>query len=269
MPFDPQLQPGQVIDNETLRNIFQCSGQGGMRMSYRTRTLVLISSARAVYADKWVDGILHYTGMGLTGHQAMQGQNLTLRDSPNGEVDVHLFEVFRPNQYTYRGRVELAGEPYQSTQADREGSDRRVWMFPLRVVQDQALPDATALADAQEERERAALRLDPAELRRRAQAAGGVPPARGAKTNVFSRNPYVAAYALHRAGGVCQLCGKPAPFQKRDRSPYLEVHHIRWLAHGGTDDIENTVALCPNCHRKIHVLDLRADRERLLEVAGA
>lgn len=166
-----------------------------------------------------------------------------------------------------RGRVELVSKPYQATQADREGNDRRVWMFPLRVVQDQSLPDATALADAQEERERAALRLGPAELGRRAQAAGGVPPARGAKTNVFSRNPYVAAYALHRAGGVCQLCDAPAPFRKQDTTPYLEVHHIEWLSRGGVDTINNTVALCPNCHRKMHVLDRHIDRDKLWRAA--
>ncbi|MEW8959821.1 HNH endonuclease [Neomoorella humiferrea] len=31
----------------------------------------------------------------------------------------------------------------------------------------------------------------------------------------------------------------------------------------GEDTINNTVALCPNCHRRMHVLDLAADRERL------
>ncbi|WP_296863638.1 HNH endonuclease [Thermosyntropha sp.] len=29
--------------------------------------------------------------------------------------------------------------------------------------------------------------------------------------------------------------------------------HIEWLSRGGTDTIDNTVALCPNCHRKMHV----------------
>lgn len=40
---------------------------------------------------------------------------------------------------------------------------------------------------------------------------------------------------------------------------HIETHHIEWLARGGKDRIENTVALCPNCHRKMHLLDREAD----------
>jgi 5-methylcytosine-specific restriction protein A len=43
----------------------------------------------------------------------------------------------------------------------------------------------------------------------------------------------------------------------------LECHHVVWLAEGGDDHIENTVALCPNCHRRMHVLNAPADREKL------
>src|SRR4051794_10629582 len=38
-------------------------------------------------------------------------------------------------------------------------------------------------------------------------------------------------------------------------------HHITWLAKGGED--ANTVALCPNCHRKMHVVDRKIDRDTL------
>jgi 5-methylcytosine-specific restriction protein A len=40
----------------------------------------------------------------------------------------------------------------------------------------------------------------------------------------------------------------------------LEVHHIQWLSNDGDDTIDNIVALCPNCHRKMHILDLEKDR---------
>ncbi|WP_244850561.1 HNH endonuclease [Brevibacillus halotolerans] len=39
----------------------------------------------------------------------------------------------------------------------------------------------------------------------------------------------------------------------------METHHIQWLSRYGADSIENTVALCPNCHRKMHILDLEED----------
>lgn len=70
---------------------------------------------------------------------------------------------------------------------------------------------------------------------------------------VQERNPDVVAETLARANGVCQSCKKPAPFRKRSNGdPYLEVHHIKQLAHGGDDSVENAIAVCPNCHRKYH-----------------
>ena len=44
----------------------------------------------------------------------------------------------------------------------------------------------------------------------------------------------------------------------------MEEHHVRWLAKGGGDSIGNTIELCPNCHRKMHVLDLVSDKDVLL-----
>jgi len=73
------------------------------------------------------------------------------------------------------------------------------------------------------------------------------------KTKLYARNPDVAAEVLSRANGICENCTKPAPFLRaKDNSPYLEVHHIVQLAHGGDDSVENAKALCPNCHREIH-----------------
>ncbi len=69
----------------------------------------------------------------------------------------------------------------------------------------------------------------------------------------YNRNPDVVAEALCRADGTCEACGDPAPFKRiSDGTPFLEVHHIKGLAEGGEDTLENTLALCPNCHRKAH-----------------
>ncbi|HHQ4496099.1 TPA: HNH endonuclease, partial [Aeromonas hydrophila] len=55
------------------------------------------------------------------------------------------------------------------------------------------------------------------------------------------------------ANGKCEHCKKDAPFIRiKDGTPYLEVHHKEKLADGGEDTLENTIALCPNCHRKFH-----------------
>ena len=34
----------------------------------------------------------------------------------------------------------------------------------------------------------------------------------------------------------------------------------------GDDSLSNTVALCPNCHRKMHILDLESDKKILLDL---
>lgn len=72
-------------------------------------------------------------------------------------------------------------------------------------------------------------------------------------TTAFIRNPDVVAEVLYRAGGVCESCKSPAPFQRASTGePYLEVHHRVPLAADGDDTVENAIALCPNCHRKSH-----------------
>lgn len=69
----------------------------------------------------------------------------------------------------------------------------------------------------------------------------------------YKRNPDVIAEVLIRAKGICERCNSKAPFiNKKDRTPYLEVHHKQTLAENGEDTVENSEALCPNCHREAH-----------------
>ncbi|MDP2732923.1 MAG: HNH endonuclease signature motif containing protein [Hoeflea sp.] len=79
----------------------------------------------------------------------------------------------------------------------------------------------------------------------------------------FERDPRVVAWVRSQADGVCESCRQEAPFEKDDGTPYLEVHHLRPLAEGGPDTVENAIACCPNCHRRLHQgrgrLNLRED----------
>ena len=77
------------------------------------------------------------------------------------------------------------------------------------------------------------------------------PPERIETTSyIVKRDPMVVAEALHLAGDRCEKCNQLAPFKRSsDKSPYLEVHHLHPLSEGGLDNIDNAVALCPNCHR--------------------
>lgn len=69
---------------------------------------------------------------------------------------------------------------------------------------------------------------------------------------VIERDAGVRAWILRAAGGVCEMCRRPAPFADAEGVPFLEVHHVIPLATGGEDTVTNTVALCPNCHRELH-----------------
>lgn len=94
------------------------------------------------------------------------------------------------------------------------------------------------------------------------------PGTRKVNTTEIVRDPFIAEFAKRRAKGVCQLCGQPAPFKDKNGKPYLESHHIIWLSDGGADSVDNTVALCPNCHRKMHVVKDALDIKRLLSIAS-
>lgn len=84
----------------------------------------------------------------------------------------------------------------------------------------------------------------------------------------IERSALVSAYVKERANGLCQLCGKPAPFYSKNGSPYLECHHIVWMSRNGADEPSNAVALCPNCHRKMHILDDLNDVEHLKKIVS-
>lgn len=79
------------------------------------------------------------------------------------------------------------------------------------------------------------------------------------ETVVYYRSPYVKEMVKRLAEGKCQKCGEEAPFYDKDNNPYLEEHHVKQLAAGGSDTMNNVVAICPNCHRKVHVLNDNLD----------
>ena len=79
------------------------------------------------------------------------------------------------------------------------------------------------------------------------------------ETAVYSRDPDVRGYLLAKSKGYCEHCARQAPFVKDDGQFYLEVHHLKRLADGGSDTVENAVAVCPNCHRRFHYARDRAE----------
>lgn len=130
------LKPGDTFDNDQLVSIFHCSPQGGMRRSKKTNSLVIVSNhVNSIYSDKWEKDILYYTGMGTEGDQSFDFmQNKTLFESRSNRVTVYLFEVFIEKQYRFTGKVGLTQDPFKEKQLDKNGHERTVCIFPVKLI---------------------------------------------------------------------------------------------------------------------------------------
>ena len=261
-----ELNCGDVLNNAELMKVFSCSPQGGMRRSLKTNSLVLVSNhVKSIYNDRWELDVFHYTGTGTIGNQSLGfSQNKTLAESDENKVSVHLFEVFEEKSYVYIGQVKLVGLPYFETQTDIDESPRQVCVFPLGLLNGE-----TAILPAEHVNKNTSLtskkihKLSDAQVRYRAKHARVHSGVRKVSSKQYSRDPWVAENAKRVAAGLCQLCNQKAPFTNSKGDPYLEAHHIVWVSKGGHDTVENTVALCPNCHRKMHVVNDPKDVEIL------
>lgn len=95
------------------------------------------------------------------------------------------------------------------------------------------------------------------ELRRKAEADAVEEVPENASTTTqttqeYTRSQTIVRYVKSRADGTCEGCGEPAPFTSKTGEPYLHAHHIHELSEGGTDTPDTVIALCPNCHFRVH-----------------
>ncbi len=69
---------------------------------------------------------------------------------------------------------------------------------------------------------------------------------------LYRRSAAVQRYVLLRANGRCESCLQPAPFTRKNGTPYLEPHHTTRVSDRGPDHPRFVAAVCPSCHREIH-----------------
>lgn len=63
-------------------------------------------------------------------------------------------------------------------------------------------------------------------------------------------SPEVRQLVRERDGFKCCICGQP------ERKGFrLQLHHIKYRCHGGTNHPDNLMLVCPKCHRTIHEED--------------
>lgn len=72
----------------------------------------------------------------------------------------------------------------------------------------------------------------------------------------------VKAYILSRDGYQCQC-------SKQDCSDRLEVHHIKFRSHGGSDTPDNLITLCSKHHKQLHDGKLKINNKKYKNLKSA
>jgi len=67
-------------------------------------------------------------------------------------------------------------------------------------------------------------------------------------------------YVLCRDRFKCQHCGS---------KEHLEVHHIIYRSQGGTDDVNNLITLCHECHQGVHKGNVKISRSKVKSFKAA
>jgi 5-methylcytosine-specific restriction protein A len=201
------------------------------------------------YSDGWrPDGTFAYTGEGQSGDMLFVRGNRAIRDHLADGRDLLMFEATKTKgSYRYLGCFAFAGWELADA-PDREGKTRKAIVFELvPVAEAEPAPEKT-------EEEVGLKEKSLSELRTLALTAAATPkgPSKESQRTYYARSVKVKTYVLRRANGVCEACKQPAPFLRKDGSPYLEPHHIKRVADGGPDHPASVGAICPTCHRLIH-----------------
>ncbi len=192
------------------------------------------------------DGVFIYTGEGQVGDMTFLRGNLAIRDHAANGKELHLFEALGKGKgYRYAGEHACSTWEYRQG-VDREGALRQVIVFHLIPAQATVDNETAPIASSNESIDK--LR----ESAYKAATAAAEGKESSAKKTYYERSEAVRRYVLARADGVCEACRRPAPFNRKDGTPYLEPHHTRRVSDGGPDHPRWVGAICPNCHREIH-----------------
>ena len=204
------------------------------------------------YDDKFLpDDTFLYTGEGVEGDMTMERGNAAIRNHRQSGEELHVFEnTDYPWIVTYVGQFVYAGHQ-SDTLPDEKGNYRDAIRFRLEPIGgteieiDEGSP--SSLSDSElfkKAKASSPIDSDPSSMSTNTSNSGG--------GRSYSRSDVVREFALRDADGVCRGCDDTAPFEDSQGNPFLEVHHMHRRSDGGPDDPENVIALCPNCHRRVH-----------------
>jgi 5-methylcytosine-specific restriction protein A len=253
----PRFEIDKVYDRwPEINDPYGGSRQSGISPSSRTPAVFLFTGDTGEqygYRDTFDEsGVFSYTGEGQIGDMQLTKGNRAIVDHSRDGRALHVFRSLgKALGQRYLGEFAYANHSVRRG-PDREGNERDVIVFHLVPV-DQT-PAETRL-DLTEDLPALPLPTNLAEARQRALAAFTAEVGQGgrdARRTLYRRSDSVKDYVLLRAEGVCESCREPAPFKRRDGTPYLEPHHTTRVSDGGLDHPLFVGAVCPTCHREIH-----------------
>lgn len=231
-----------------IHNKFGGQQQGGIITPSQRPLVIIITGEEGLehgYADRTrADGVFEYFGEGQVGDMTLQRGNLAVASHA---AEGKSLLLFRKTKNGLRFLGEMVYERHHIEKApDREGNQRDAIVFELRPL--------SAIVETTEDAKEIEPQKTLGELRALAKAAASIVPLTKAAgiRNIYQRSRDVRNYILARAAGTCEGCKAAAPFVRKDGSPYLEPHHIRRVSDGGPDNPSFVIALCPNCHRRVH-----------------
>ncbi len=251
---------GREYQRVALHDAFGGQRQSGICTPKAHPVILLFtgdSGERYGYRDGFQpDGTFWYTGEGQQGDMTFVAGNKAICDSAHDGRRLLLFEQVRKGWVRFLGAAEYLGY-HPARGPDKSGGHRNLIVFELGLLVEGSAGAATfgeTASGGREPRRGARSYAEAlAELRSEAlaQAQPSAPVAEKLRS-VRRRSRAVRDYVLLRANGVCEACGHPAPFERRDGTPYLEPHHIHRLADEGPDDPRYVAGICPTCHRRVH-----------------
>lgn len=254
-----EMVPGRTYKRSDLHAAFGGQQQGGISTPKNSRMVLLFTGEQGLqygYEDHFhPDGTFRYTGEGQRGDMQMTKGNLAIQTHAERGKELHLFEYTRTREVRYSGRAEYLND-YSEARPDIDGNARLAIIFELLVESGKA--GQPALPTKRDDVLPATFWKQPLEeLREEVFASaenGETLPSTLAerKRIVYVRSARLKAYVIRRANGFCEGCCRPAPFLTRKNKPYFEPHHIRRVSDGGPDHPRWVIALCPNCHARVH-----------------
>lgn len=247
---------------EEITGKFGGSGQNGIAKSLRSPAIFLFTGngAQHGYNDAFDEfGCLRYVGEGQLGDMTMTRGNLAIASHAEEGRALHVFEMTgKGKPCVYKGEFTYGSHSIHR-EPDKTGQERDVIVFRLIPVSHalQEEPDGTSDEDGNLSADANAAAGNLSKLREAAIVAcrpvGPISDPKETMRIAYRRSAQVKRYVLARAQGHCELCGEPAPFnRKSDGTPYLEPHHINRVSDGGLDHPQYVGAICPTCHRLIH-----------------